>query len=176
MTQINKEYGGALFSAAEERGEVDAVYESVQALRTIFFEAPDYISILSAPNIPKAERIAAVKLALTHKVPQSLCSFVQLLCARGHIRRFEGCAEEYERLWKEAHNVVTAEVVSAVALRPEEQAYLKERLDRMSGKDVRLSLKVDPSLLGGVCIAMNGTVYDGSMKGRIKQIRGVMNR
>lgn len=176
MAQISKEYGGALFFAAEERGETDAVCEAMQMLRTLFAREPDYIAFLSAPNIPKAERIAAARQALSGNVPQTLCSFVLLLCERGYIRSFDDCASEYERLWNEAHNIVTAEVVSAVELKPEEQARLKERLDRMSGKDVRLSLKTDPTLLGGVCVTMNGTVYDGSIKGRMKQIKGVMVR
>ena len=46
----------------------------------------------------------------------------------------------------------------------------------MSGKTVRLSAHVDASLLGGMTVLMNGTLYDGSIKGNMKEIKDVMDR
>lgn len=176
MTQIDREYGGALFSAAEERGETEEVLEAIRSLQALFEENPNYLAFLSAPNIPKKERVSAVRQALQGHVPATLCSFVQLLCERGYIRAFSGCASEYEALWNEKNGILTALVTSAVPLREEEEARLKARLDKLSGQHVRLSTTVDPSLLGGITVTMDGKFYDGSLKGRMKEIKGVMDR
>lgn len=85
MAQISKEYGSALFDAAGEHDETDSVYEAAKQLSAIFQENPDYIELLSAPNLPKPERIALAKQALSGNVPDTLCTFVQLLCRNAAI-------------------------------------------------------------------------------------------
>ena len=91
MAQISKEYGSALFDAAGEHDETDSVYEAAKQLSAIFQENPDYIELLLAPNLPKPERIALAKQALSGNVPDTLCAFVQLLCERGYLR----CSAQY---------------------------------------------------------------------------------
>lgn len=176
MAQISKEYGSALFDAASERGETEAVYEAAKQLAAIFKENPDYIELLSAPNLPKSERLAAAKQSLSGNVPDVLCAFVQLLCERGYLRSFWDCVAEYMSLYDAAHHTIIAEVTSAVPLRPEEEKKLRIKLEKMSGKTVRLSAHVDASLLGGMTVLMNGTLYDGSIKGNMKEIKDVMDR
>ena len=61
------------------------MYEAAKQLSAIFQENPDYIELLSAPNLPKPERIALAKQALSGNVPDTLCAFVQLLCERGYL-------------------------------------------------------------------------------------------
>lgn len=176
MAQISKEYGSALFDAASERGETEAVYEAAKQLSVIFKENPDYIELLSAPNLPKSERLAAAKQSLSGNVPDVLCAFVQLLCERGYLRSFPDCVAEYAALYDAARSIIAAEVTSAVPLRPEEEKKLRIKLEKMSGKTVRLSLRVDSALLGGMTVLMNGTLYDGSLKGNMKEIKDVMDR
>lgn len=176
MAQISKEYGSALFDAASEHGETEAVYEAAKQLSAIFKENPDYIELLSAPNLPKPERLAAAKQSLSGNVPDILCAFVQLLCERGYLRCFSDCVAEYAALYDAARNTVIAEVTSAVPLRAEEENKLRTKLEKMSGKTVRLSTHVDASLLGGMTVLMNGTLYDGSIKGNMKEIKEVMDR
>lgn len=176
MVQISKEYGSALFDAASERGETEAVYEAAKQLAAIFKENPDYIELLSAPNLPKSERLAAAKQSLSGNVPDVLCAFMQLLCERGYLRSFWDCVAEYMSLYDAAHHTIIAEVTSAVPLLPEEEERLRAKLERMSGKAVRLSLRVDSALLGGMTVLMNGTLYDGSLKGNMKEIKDVMDR
>lgn len=176
MVQISKEYGSALFDAASERGETEAVYEAAKQLAAIFKENPDYIELLSAPSLPKPERITLAKQSLSGNVPDTLCAFVQLLCERGYLRCFPDCVAEYAALYDAARSIITAEVTSAVPLLPEEEERLRAKLERMSGKAVRLSLRVDSALLGGMTVLMNGTLYDGSIKGNMKEIKDVMDR
>ena len=169
MAQISKEYGSALFDAAGEHDETDSVYEAAKQLSAIFQENPDYIELLS-------ERIALAKQALSGNVPDTLCAFVQLLCERGYLRCFPDCVAEYAALYDAARSIITAEVTSAVPLRPEEEKKLRIKLEKMSGKTVRLSAHVDASLLGGMTVLMNGTLYDGSIKGNMKEIKEVIDR
>ena len=118
MAQISKEYGSALFDAASEHGETDSVYEAAKQLSAIFKENPDYIELLSAPNLPKSERLAAAKQSLSGNVPDVLCAFVQLMCERGYLRCLPDCVSEYASLYDAARSINTADVTISEPLRP----------------------------------------------------------
>jgi F-type H+-transporting ATPase subunit delta len=71
---------------------------------------------------------------------------------------------------------VTATVVSAVELNETEKAALKQRLEKNSGNTVMLECTVDPSILGGLIVTVNGTVTDGSLRHRLREVKDVMSR
>ena len=65
---------------------------------------------------------------------------------------------------------------SAVALTEREKTELKEKLEKRLGRTIRLECAIDPSLLGGLLVQVDGRVIDGSLKHRLHEIKEVMNR
>jgi F-type H+-transporting ATPase subunit delta len=53
---------------------------------------------------------------------------------------------------------------------PEKQA-LEAQVAKVTGKKVRASYGLDPSLLGGAVVRIGSTIYDGSVKGQLEKIR-----
>jgi F-type H+-transporting ATPase subunit delta len=76
----------------------------------------------------------------------------------------------FEKMVDERLGRLQVDVVSAQELKQPQQAALTQRLEAVSGKKVRLNLKVDDSLLGGVVVRLGSTVYDGSVRGRLDAI------
>ena len=68
-------------------------------------------------------------------------------------------------------NIVRAEVTSATALTPEQTQALAASLGKVTGKQVELSVSVDPALLGGVVAKIGSTVYDGSVRTQLSRMR-----
>ena len=176
MTEIIKEYAEALFSLAMETGEEEAYGAALDTVRTVLAENPDYRELLSSPAIPKHERTQAVDAAFADKLPVNIVSLLALLCEKNRIADFDGCVEEYHRLVRVKNAVVTAKVTSAVPLTEEEQLRLRQSLEKKSGKSVQLSCQTDPSLLGGVVVEMDGVITDGSLRHRLREIKGVISR
>ena len=169
MTQISKEYAQALFSLAEESGCQKEVSDALKVMSKLFEQNPDYLILLSAPNIPKKERAGLLAQAFGGSVGEPALSFVQLLCEKGHIQLFGECADEYEALRKDAENITTAEVTSAVPLTEEEQRALKAKLEKISKHTVVLRCTADSSLIGGVVVRMDGKILDGSLRHRLRE-------
>ena len=67
-------------------------------------------------------------------------------------------------------------MTSAVALTEGEKTTLIEKLSRKFGRTIHLECAVDPSLLGGLVVNVDGKVIDGSLKHRLQEIKEVMNR
>jgi F-type H+-transporting ATPase subunit delta len=64
-----------------------------------------------------------------------------------------------------------ADVSSAVGLDEQQAAALASELSRLGGKTARLRFSVDPTLLGGVVARIGSTLYDGSIRGQLQQMR-----
>jgi F-type H+-transporting ATPase subunit delta len=79
--------------------------------------------------------------------------------------------EAFEILMDERLGFVRADVISAAPLEQEQSALLQSELSRLEGKQVRLRLSVDPALLGGAAARIGSTVYDGSIRGQLQEMR-----
>lgn len=79
--------------------------------------------------------------------------------------------EAFELLLDERMGFVRAEVSSATPLDARRGANLEAELSRLTGKRMRLRFSVDSGLLGGVVARIGSTVYDGSVRGQLQQLR-----
>ena len=175
MKQIASEYAMALFSLGLETGEEQVFMSALEKLHAVLEENPEYMELLSSPCIAADEREALIDEAFAASMPASVVSLIKLMCGKGRACYLPECVEEYRRLLDARSSAVTANVTSAVELTDEERAALTRRLEGMSGKKVTLVCSVDPSLLGGVIVEMDGKIMDGSLRHRLQEIKGVMN-
>jgi len=80
--------------------------------------------------------------------------------------------EAFRTRLRELHRVLEAEVTTAIPLEPEQQAALQQRLGAATTRQVTLTTKVDPSLIGGVVARIGSTVYDGSLATQLAKLKG----
>lgn len=176
MTGTSKEYAEALFLLAKEEQATAAYAEALSMVVEQIREQPAYMELLASPNIPKAERLAAVEQAFAGYLPEYVLYFLRLLIERGHIRSLPACAEEFETLCQAEAGASVAEIVSAVPLTDEEKAALNRQLETTCGHAILPRYEVDTSLLGGVVVRVDGRVMDGSLKHRLQDMKEVMHR
>lgn len=175
VTDISKEYAEALFALAAETGEERAFMTALEAVTAALDEHPELLELISSPAIACAERVETVAHCFGAFCPETVVSFLQLLCEKGRIRLIDACVHEYRRLLDISTSVRVASVTSAVPLDDNEIAALTQRLSRVSGCAVQLSCAVDPSLIGGVIVEMDGRVMDGSLRHRLQEVKEVIS-
>lgn len=176
MTEVIKEYAEALFILAAEENNEQKYMDALNVALKAFEEEPDYIEFLSAPGIPVGERIGSIEGVFGENLPTNVVSLLQLLCEKGRISSFKSCVKEYHSLLMAKINTTSAFVTSAVELTEDEKTALIRKLEKISGNTVELHLSIDESLLGGLIVEMNGTVMDGSLRQRLREVKEVMNR
>lgn len=174
MTETAKEYATALFELAKESNSEKEFGDALGVVLSELKGNPEYAELLSLPNIPLSERKSLLENAFAGKIPEYVLSFTQLLCEKGHIRDFEKCTAEYEKLFKALQSMSNARIVSAIALTDSEKSALIKKLEKMSGHIVTAQYETDSKLLGGVVIYMDDTVIDGSIKHQIKEVKEVI--
>ena len=119
MADTVREYGKALYELSCEEGLESEFLGELRVVSGIIAENPGFITLLSAPNIPKSERMQVIDNAFSGRIHEYICSFMKLMTKRGHSRYILPCFREYERLWYEYSGIAVADVTTAVPLTPE---------------------------------------------------------
>ena len=176
MAQVIKEYAVALFTLAQETDSTEEISAALDTVSAVMKENPEYMDLLASPNISKAERVEAVEQAFTGFVPDYVVSFLSLFCEKGRIRNLSECISEYKQLCDAANKISVADVSSAVELSEEEKTALQKKLEKMCGNSVVLNCSVDPSLIGGMVVSVDGKVIDGSIRHRLHELKEVMHK
>lgn len=170
MSLAVKEYGQALYDLAREEGIEEALLADCRAVRALFCENPGYARLLSRPDVPKTERTALLDEAFSARVHPYLLSFLKLICERGYAWQTVELLSEFERLYRHAHGIVTAEVESAVALSDAQRTRLAAKLSAVTGKTVELHCRENAALLGGVRLTVENTLFEGSVRAKLDEL------
>ncbi|MBQ8953483.1 MAG: ATP synthase F1 subunit delta [Clostridia bacterium] len=171
MTELAREYGEGLFDLAREEKLADRIHEELNAVRDILRAEPRYVRLLQSHALPKAERLQALDGAFRDRVHPYVLNFMKLLLERGALSDFSDCARYYHGRWCEKKGVVEASVTSAAPLTESQKAALSRKLGEISGKTVVLLEHIDPAVMGGLRVDMEGRRYDNTIRHRLDLMR-----
>ena len=156
-----------MYDLAAEEQLTEPIMKDLIEVRGIFRENQDYLRLLAEPSIKREERIGLIENAFGTACERYFVSFLKLLCDRGMLGEYEGCVEAYKKRYNADHNIAEAVVTSAVALSDGQLKALSDKLAEMSGKTIALSSRVDPKVLAGIKVELEGKQLDGTVTGRL---------
>jgi F-type H+-transporting ATPase subunit delta len=167
-------YGQALLALAEERGEAEALLAELEELAELASRDPDLEDFLSSPLVDAERRRQVIEKLLRGRESDLLVDALQVLNRRGRAGLLPALAAAYRAQLKALRGVVDAEVVSAVALNAELRRKLAAALAGFTGKRPELAERVDPSLLGGLVVEVEGEKIDASLAARLRAFAGAL--
>ena len=174
MTQIGMNYACALYDLASEENKTKEILQQLQTLDASFAAEPDFLRLLSAPNVPKQERCDVVEKSFRGKVDPYLLNFLKILTELGYARYFSECCKAFEDRYNAQNGILPVCAVTAVPLNPEQSARLAEKLQKITGKTVKVQNRVDPTCLGGVRLTYDGKQVDGTVQSRLDAIGNLL--
>ncbi len=174
MNRLAKVYAQALYSLGSEEKLEEAILTQMEMLQEAFSKEPAFLQLLAAPNIPKGERCDILDNSFRDGVQPYLLNFLKILTEKGHIRSFSDCCKAYRELYDREHGIVPVCAVTAVPLTGEQIHRLTQKLEKITGKTVRLMNRIDPACLGGVRLDYDGKRVDGTVQNRLKTIHTML--
>ena len=174
MTEFGREYGEGLYTLCAEEKLDRAVLEEVQAIQKAFQENEAFLHLLGNMTMSKEERVRIVDETFQGKIHEYTLNFLKILVERGAIHAFSECAAAYQECYFREHQVAVAEVTTANALNEAQRTRLIEKLKKLTGKEIVVKEKIDPSVLGGVLLQMDGKRYDNTVRHRLAAIKQSM--
>ena len=174
MSKQANMYAQALYDLAAEEGLREQFLTDLTLLYTIFRDQPDYVRLLSAPNVSKEERCGLLQESIGAQVHPYVLNFAKLLTEKNHIRQFCDCCKAYEKLYDQAEGILQVQAVTAVPLTQPQAEKLQQKLEKLTGKTIRLHNRVDPDCLGGVRLLYDGKLVEGTVAGNLENLRKVL--
>jgi len=174
-TAAARRYAKALFSLAVEEGEVQSIRDQLDDMDGLFDANPELRRRLFQPLHPVVERRSVlIKVCERGGLSRSVQNFFSYLIDQRRLVDFTGIRDEYERLADESVGRVRAELRCASPLDEQQRERVTAALARRTGKQIDLSVTVDPSLLGGAIATVGGMVFDGSLKTQLARLRATL--
>ena len=174
MTGVGNVYGEALYLLAKEEDRSKTILKELKALDESFSQEPDFLRLLSSPNLPKAERCQILDNSFRGKIDPYLLNFMKILTEKGYIRHFSDCRKGYTLHYNQDNGILSVTAVTAVALSAEQADKLTGKLENITGKTIELVNRVDPGIYGGVRLDYDGQRLDDTVAHRLENIRNLL--
>ena len=174
MTEVGNGYGESLYELAKDENLAKLIGEQLAALQQAFRQEPDFIRLLSSPNLTKAERCQILDNSFRGKVHAYVLNFLKILTEKGYMRYFSDCCDAYTEHFDQDNGILRVNAVSAVELSTEQKEKLTAKLANITGKHVELINRIDPSCLGGVRLDYDGQRLDDTVSHRMATIRDML--
>ena len=167
---IARNYAEALFDLGEQTGQTDLYGQLLDAVAAAIETSPEVQTILTSPQVPKAEKARLLGSAL-RDAPRPFVLFLQAVIKRGRQLILPEIANEYAGLLDVKFNRVRAGITLARQPDAALQASITEALSRALGKEIVAGFAVEPEILGGAIVRVGDRMLDGSLRRRLKQLR-----
>jgi len=161
----------AVFAPAAGIDPKQALVE-LRQFSAIVEHSPELRNVLLSPAVPVAKKRAVVaRFADSIPLDRLVRNFIYIILDRRRAGILNEIADAVEIALDERLGVVRADVKSALTLNDRQQIDLQQELSRVSGKQVRCDFSIDPGLIGGVIARIGSTVYDGSVRSQLENLR-----
>jgi len=174
MTQVGSVYGEALYSLALEEALSKQILEEISVLEQSFHAEPDFIRLLSTPNLSVQERCKILDDSFRGNVHPYVLNFLKILTEKGYMRHFFDCCKAYEESYNRDNGILPVTAITAVSLNPAQVEKLTAKLCQITGKQVTLHNRVDPEVLGGVRLDYDGKRLDDTVSHRLDAVRSLL--
>ena len=168
-------YATALFELAREERAVDPVKADLDRFDALLAESPDLLRLVRSPVFSSDQQSRALAAILDLAGISGLAAkFLLVVAQNRRLFAVRAISKDFRTLVAHYKGEVTAEVT--LAERPDDRqlAAIKDALRTVTGKDVQVDVKVEPSIIGGLIVKVGSRMVDSSLRTKLKSIKHAM--
>ncbi|HNY50249.1 MAG TPA: ATP synthase F1 subunit delta [Smithella sp.] len=175
ISNISKRYARAFFEIANEQKQVEPYYNELNQFASVVAENKSLKDFLANPIFEQASKKGVVDNIISKlKLSGMTVSFLRLLVDKKRIDIVEDIVVCYRQFMDETLKKVRVNVKTAFPLSDEMRDFIGASLEKSLGKKVEMTVEEDSTLLGGVVIGVGDTLYDGSIKNQLNNMRNLL--
>jgi len=172
---IARRYASALHEEARQQSRSKPVDRDIETIDEALKASRELVGFFKSPIISRDKKKAVIDSLFGNRVDELTLQFLKLLVDKQREDIVPEVIEAYRILRDEHLGIMAATARVAQPLSGGEEKELVDTLGKMTGKSIRLSVELDPGLLGGAVVRVGDTVYDGSIRNHLELLREQMN-
>lgn len=174
--QIGEIYATALLGAVA-KDKIDQVVDEFESFVSgVLDKHPALDAAIANPKLSVESKNEMLDRIFKGKMDNTLLTFLKVLGRRQRLGSLRAIQKAASRLADDAAGRVRAVVTVSDQLSADAQRTLTEKLSGIFKKEVRIAVKVDPNILGGLVIRIGDTVFDGSVDGQLKSLHKLVSQ
>ena len=172
---VDLTYGTALMEAARELGKENQILEEAQAVAQIIEDEPDLHQFINYPGVSADEKKEVLKNIFEGRICEELLNFLYILVDKRRTMNFGRIVKVYKSLIEHEEGISYGTVYSVVKLSDERLKELEEQTSKLLQMNVKLENELDPNLLAGFKILVEGKIIDASYRKKFDELASQMN-
>jgi F-type H+-transporting ATPase subunit delta len=175
VSGVSGRYATALFELARDEKSVDEVKADLERFEALLTESADLRRLVRSPVFSADTQLRALTAVLDKAGISGIAAkFLKVLTANRRLFAVTDVIRAYRALVAKFKGEATAEVTVAEQLNDKNLDALKTALKSVTGKDVALNVKIDPSIIGGLVVKLGSRMVDSSLRTKLNSIKNAM--
>lgn len=172
MKSASLQYANALADVALAQGAADSALKQLADFGAAFAISPELRNFLTSPAVPRDAKHAVIdKISARVGVGKIIRNFLFVIADHQRTHILPEIIAAFEGAIRRRQGIAEAEISSAVELSAAQKKRFAQTLERLTGKKIQAKYSLDPALLGGAVVRVGDTVYDGSVRNSLNELR-----
>ena len=172
MKPASLQYANALADIALAQGAAAPALKQLADFGALYAESEALRNVLASPGVPREAKHGVIeKLAARMGASKIIRNFLFVVIDHRRSALLPKIIETFEDVVQKRQGIAEAEIASAVELTAAQKKEMAQKITDMTGKRVETKYAVEPGLLGGAVVRIGDTIYDGSLRSRLNELR-----
>ena len=172
MKSASLQYANALADIALEQGASEPAAKQLDGFGAAYEQSAELRTFLASPAVSvEAKHAVLEKISGRLGASKIIRNFLFVIADHRRTQLIPEIVATFQQVLRQRQGVAEAEVASAVELTAAQKKDLAATLARVTGKKIEPKYSLDPALLGGAVVRIGDTIYDGSLRSRLNEMR-----
>lgn len=169
--RINIRYARALFELAKENKALEEAHADMALLALVCRQNRDLQVLLKSPVINAKKKISIIREIFSKTMGKIAMSFIEIIIRKRREEHLYNIAMKFGDLFREHNNIKKAVVTTISPLTDAMRKELSDVLSKQTGSSIELTEEIDPAIIGGLIVKLEGVQYDDSIRKKLQNLR-----
>ena len=172
---VARRYASALADVVLQRGEAREVQQELLAWADMLQSHPNLREVFANPTIALDQKRGVLRRLIEIAKPRpTTVNFLKVLLQNQRLPELDQINRRFATVLDDRAGMIAAQVTTARPVEAATQQTLQATLRNLTGKSVRIEFDTDPDMIGGLVTRIGSTIYDGSVRNQLQQIKEKM--
>jgi F-type H+-transporting ATPase subunit delta len=172
LKSASLQYANALADVALAQGAAEPALKQLNEFGAAYAQSAELRTFLASPAVDSGVKHAVIeKLIARMRASKIIRNFLFLIIDHRRTQLLPEIVATFQQVVRQRQGVAEAEISSAVELSAAQKTALAKTLARLTGRKIETKYSLDPALLGGAVVRIGDTIYDGSLRSRLNELR-----